>query len=114
MNSLGTGARSPAIVILCLTPCLVGCPLPLPRTEALSASVVGVLLRSDATPMPGAEGLQADAPWLQAGVADVRARAAGGGAPRPGMLTPALGARPFPRHPPTPHNAMPGTVGLAP
>lgn len=38
-----------------LAPCLVGCPLPIPRTEALSASLTGIVLGSDGTPVPQAD-----------------------------------------------------------
>lgn len=48
------GFRAPAIVWL-LVPCIAGCPVPLARTEALSASLVGSLHYSNGTPVAGAQ-----------------------------------------------------------
>src|SRR5256885_2764090 len=41
--------------VLVLAPCLAGCPVPIRHTETLSPPVVGVLHKSDGTPVVGAQ-----------------------------------------------------------
>ena len=52
---LRRGAGGPALGVCLLAAFLVGCPLPLGRTEAVSAPLAGVLLRQDGLPLAGSE-----------------------------------------------------------